>query len=397
MRRVVLVGLVLLTSAARAEVPQSFLERDVVVAKKVAAGAPRTDDDPRWQQARAFDVTLVPQRSVRLNDAAANAALATSGPTQATVRALVTEEELALLVEWVDATEDRSPADASGDGAAFGDGVAVEIPARFGRGVRLPYIGMGDEGEHVLVSMQRAVSMTHATGSVGREAVAAGFGSLTRAPQGDARSSLRRVGDRWRAVFVRPLATLPSSSKTGLVPFALAVWDGARRERGGNKSLSSWKMLRIEGTPLDETYANELAWGDHPGDLGDPAKGKVLVESICVACHRVGEKKNAMEGFAPDLTNIGAIATAGYLRDSIVNPSAVVVQNLNINRHTVKTADASGAFPNNEMFRWYTVDASGKKTSKMPPFAAMPPQDVAAIVAFLKTLPAQPTPPGGTP
>ena len=61
--------------------------------------------------------------------------------------------------------------------------MTVRLHVAFGASVRpeqelvVIWIGMGDAGEQVIVYMQRA----GATGVVARQAVAAGFGSLTRA------------------------------------------------------------------------------------------------------------------------------------------------------------------------------------------------------------------------
>lgn len=376
-------------SAARAQVPQAFFDNETVAARKVAGTAPRTDDDPRWAQATAAQVVLAPQLSVRLNDKDANAALATRGPVVATVSAVWTDAELAVRVVWTDPTEDRAPLDdARANTTSYGDAVALEFPAAFGAGQRLPHIGMGDEGQRVVVLMQRAFTLSTGHASVGRSYVAAGFGSITRAGLPGMRMTLRRDGATWRAVFVRALDGPGASLRAGLVPFAVAVWDGAARERGGNKALSSWKALRLEGLPLDEGYARELAWGYGPGELGDVQRGKQLTETVCAACHRVGGKRNAPDGLAPELTGIGAYSTASYLRESIVDPHAVVVENLNINRHTARAAgpDATGAFASNEAFRWSVVDALGKRRSKMPSFAGLPAADVAAMVAYLKSL-----------
>lgn len=378
----------------------SFYAAETVTAKKVAGPAPETDKDPRFTQAPAATVLLAPQRTVRLNDKEANAALTSRQPTTATVKALVTDQDLAVLVSWVDPTEDRAPgAGASpgtrGDPTAFGDGVALEVPLTFGKGLRLPYIGMGDDQMHVSVTMQRATGTAKVRNWIGRDYVAAGFGSLTRAPLPGSRMLLRRDGDTWRALFIRPLAGARGQSlKAGLVPFALAVWDGEKHDRGGNKALSSWKFLRLEGEPVDAAYLKEMSYGYWPGDRGDLARGKTLVESVCVACHRLGDKRMAMESFAPDLSSIGAISTYGYLRESIVSPSATIVPHLNINRHTSRGGgvDASGAWPANDMYRWHVVGPDGKKTSKMTPFASFPPADIAAMVAFLKTLGVEPAP-----
>jgi mono/diheme cytochrome c family protein len=171
------------------------------------------------------------------------------------------------------------------------------------------------------------------------------------------------------------------------VPFSVAVWDGAAHERGGNKALAGWKLLRMPGVATDPTYQAELSWGHRPGDLGDPGKGKELFEGMCTACHSVGTEK-AVPGLAPDLTGIGVVAAPGYLRDSILAPSTVIVPNPNLAQRQDRSVkpDARGAYPSDEAYVWYTRAADGKKVSTMPDYASMEPGDVAAIVAYLTTL-----------
>jgi DMSO reductase family type II enzyme heme b subunit len=310
------------------------------------------------------------------------------------VRAAVNDADLAMLLEWSDATEDRA---GTAETDTHGDAAALQIPLRFGAGLRLPYVGMGDEQMKVAIHFQRAV----AGATVGRDGIAAGFGTLARADLGGTRVAMRRDATRglWRAVFVRPLAAAGVDLRRGLVPFAVALWDGARSERGGNKALSGWKLVAIPGAPVDGAYAAELAWGRGPGELGDPVRGKVLVQGICAACHHLPERRAAPPGLAPDLSAIGAIATPAYLRESIVDPSAVIVPNPSAAQHQdrQKPPGLTGAYPASDAFVWYRRDASGAKVSKMPSYAALPGGDVLAIVAYLTTLGAGPAGAGGKP
>ena len=330
-----------------------------------------------WDALPAAQVRVTPQHTIRLNDKTANAAPVAA--QDATVRAAADPGRLALLVEWSDATEDRTRPDSTD---AFGDAAGLQLPLQFGKGLRLPFIGMGDEQMHVALFHQRATSEGVAT----RQAVAAGFGSTTRADLGDAKMSMEYDPQRksWRALFVLPLATAAYDLKRGLVPFAIAVWDGAQRQRGGNKLLSSWQVLRLARFALDEGYAHELTDAPAPGDA---ARGKLLVEAICTPCHAVADKRIAPPGLAPDLSTVGAIATAAYLRDSLLDPSSVIVPNLPAAQHQDrgKPPDAYGAAPNSDAFVWFKADA-GRRVSKMPPFAQLPPADIAAIVSYLSSL-----------
>lgn len=336
-----------------------------------------------WAALPALTVPAAPQRSIRLHDRAANAALASGGPRSLSVRAATDGVALAVLVEWADATEDLAPPDATD---RYGDGAALQLPLRFGPGQRLPYVGMGDEGQPVAVLLARAT----AAGAQARTTTGAGFGTLARTDLGPLTVALRydRQRQAWRALFVRPLAAAGLDLRQGLVPFALATWDGSRQERGGNKALTGWRFLRLPGQPLDAGYAAEQAFGRGPGDLGDAVRGRGLFEESCTACHAAAGHQGAAPGLAPDLSAIGVIATPGYLRASLLRPSEVIVPNPNPRQHQDRTAarDARGAWPDDEAFTWFAREADGRTVSTMPDYAALPPQDLADLLAYLVTM-----------
>jgi complex iron-sulfur molybdoenzyme family reductase subunit gamma len=385
--RAALAALLALASAAEAADPVDPLASELIDVRDAPGPLRAEVAAPLWEAIPATRVPLAPQRTVRLPDRRANAALDRPGPAAVLVRAATDGTDLALLLEWKDAREDRAPADETD---RYGDAVAVQLPLRFGAGVRLPYVGMGDEAQPVAIDFLRAGPQ----GTITREAIATGFGSLTRADLGGVRGELRHDPGRgvWRAALVRPLAAGALDLRAGLVPVAFAVWDSERAERGGNKSLSGWKILRLPRYPADASYAAELGWGRRPGELGDPARGRQLVLGMCAGCHIVGDRKGARPGIAPDLSAVGAIATPAYLRESIVSPSAVIVPSPNPARHQDRAAapDGRGTYPPAEAFRWSRVDAAGRQVSRMPPYASLPKGDVDAMVAYLMTLGVEP-------
>jgi complex iron-sulfur molybdoenzyme family reductase subunit gamma len=380
-RAAALAAALLLAPAVRAG--EAFLASETVEAREVPGPLPADPAAALWDGLPATAVVAAPQRSIRLHDRQANQALGSAEPRPARVRAAFDGRDLAVVVEWSDAAEDRARPDATD---AYGDAAALQIPLRFGAGVRLPYVGMGDEAMPVSVSLVRAA----AQGASAREAVATGFGSLTRVEPGGARSAMRYDRERkaWRALFLRPLAAGDRDLRRGLVPFAVALWDGSRQERGGNKALTRWKFLRLPRFPLDPAYLAEMAWGWEPADRGDLARGKQLVEAMCAACHAVGARRAAVPGIAPDLSGIGAIATPGYLKHSLLDPSAVVVPSPNPAQHQDRSRalGVAGAWPDHDGFVWSRRDAAGKKVSKMPAYAAMPKPDLDAMVSYLMTL-----------
>lgn len=351
------------------------------------APLPKDPGSPAWATLPALVVPAAPQRTIRLHDRSANAALAVAGLRQLTVRAATDGASLAVLVEWPDAAEDRPPADATD---RFGDGVALQLPRRPGPGARLPYVGMGDEAQPVAVFLARAGP----AGVQARSATAAGFGTLARADLGplDVAMTYDPVKRAWRALFVRPLAAGGLDLRQGLLPFALATWDGAGAERGGNKALTGWRFLRLPAFPVDAAFAAEQAFGRAPGDLGDAARGRKVFEESCTACHAAAGLQGAAPGLAPDLSAIGVIASPAYLRASLLQPSEVIVPNPNPRQHQDRTGarDARGAWPADEAYTWFALEADGRKVSSMPDYAALPPQELSDLLAFLMTLGQEP-------
>jgi len=361
----------------------AFLEAEAVTATQVAT-VPAALNDKAWDKTPVATFKVSAQRSVRLNDKKANALLEQPGFGEIRVRALASPTELGILVAWNDATRDVLRTDETN---TFADSVAIEIPTSFGAGKRLPYVGMGDVDMPVRLYMQRAQTK----GSVANEYVAAGFGSLTRVPKRQAAMAMEYDSGTklWRALFIRPLTVEGSSlERQSLVPVAFAVWDGARDERGGYKQLSAWHVVKMPTPALDLAYAKYLSWGYGPGELGDPEKGRAIAETVCVACHHLPGKTFASPGVAPNLSNIGAIASPIYLRESIVNSSGVIIHALQPNAHYSKSSppDKNGAYPNADAYQWSATEPNGKVISRMPPFNVYTPDQVGDLVAFLKTL-----------
>ncbi len=361
---------------------EAFFQAEVLDAV-VAPKAPTTPTDPAWNTVPGRNFSVSAQRTVHLHDRTANAVLTQPARSRVLVKAIAGAETVAIFLEWDDPAREVVREDESN---AFADSVALEVPQVFGAGKRLPAISMGDDDAFVKVTLLRATQ----GGALATHFAAAGFGSLTRqAPAVPDATSLSwdETKKHWSAVF-----TLPRSSVQGLTPLAFATWDGGRKERAGYKRLSSWHYVRVPGLPLDAQYVKELAYGYAPGDLGDAAQGQALAESVCVACHQLPGKAFAPAGIAPNLQNIGAIAVASYLRDSIITPSLVIIHEPNPNQHYMPSApkDPNGAAPNADAFRWSSVGADGKRVSKMPPFTNFTPGQIADLVAFLKTLDGQP-------
>lgn len=373
-----------------------FLSAESVAVTVTKQALPSGVQDPAWDKVPFTPVQVASQRTVLMIDRDANTHRE-DPPVMVQVRALVSGPDLAVHLRWSDKSPDRA---AYGETHSFGDSVALEMPLKFGAGLRLPYVGMGDPEAHVLISMQRAI-VENQLGLAGLRKgtyVGAGFGSLTRAelPWIQMDMQYDSAAQVWNATFLRNTQAKDHSTERPLVPFAIAIWNGSKDQRGGNKMLSRWRVLLRSDLPAEPDYLKELSYGYLPEEVGNPLVGKAMVDAICAACHRFADKRYAPPQLAPDLSNIGVISTASYLRDSITAPSQVIVPVLNLNRHYQKSAtpDKFGAYPNDMTYQWFTPGPEGTRTSRMPPFA-FPPDQVANIIAYLRTLGVPPTAPAG--
>jgi hypothetical protein len=304
------------------------------------------------------------------------------------VQALYNNEELALRLEW----SDPEPTRVEDKPQSFKDAVAVEFPLRYGHGIRLPYMGMGQKGAPVNIwqwkaSWQKDVSQgyqgvektypnmavdaypfSHApTGRHGGNAkvptvkqdrlflagweagsplsdptkqgtveslVAEGFGTLTSLGRGDVQGKgIWRAG-KWRVILKRPLrggegrGGVQFDPIQGLVPVAIAVWDGRFGQRDGQKGLSSWHFLLFEQASPAKSYVEELSWD--PPIQGNPMEGRQwMIEMLeCDQCHNFpGARIEKMGDVGPDLTYIGAMQRPDYLLESLKDPNAVIVPN----------------------------------------------------------------------
>jgi DMSO reductase family type II enzyme heme b subunit len=318
---------------------------DVILAKQTSGRLPLDPDDALWQTAPATTLRVYPQNTVRLPDKITESATVT-------VRALYGAEELGLHLEWSDASMEN----ARGVGK-FADAAAVQWPTQFGPGTRLPYIGMGNPGEPVALWLWRADGTAETL-------AAEGFGTLTAQTTDGMQAQGAWKDGRWRVAFRRGLAAggeycvRVDSAKQGLVPVALAVWNGATSQRDGAKRLSAWQILRFEKGAADARYAGQLA----ASIKGDPATGKrLMMEKGCAACHAYPGNP-AQPVIGPDLSYAGGIHRAGYLLESIAEPSRVVVPG-----------------------KGYSMTQDGKKVSLMPPFQGTE-QERHDIAVFLQTL-----------
>ena len=379
------------------------MAQEAIVAKKVDDVTKVTPTSKVWDSVKGTEVDLYPQTTITLNDAKANAANAHDKAKAATAKAIYDGKNIAFLLIWPDGTRTVQSGYRSD---SYADGFAVQLPETYSDVKKLPYIGMGSAGRSVVIHLQKAVQPIfepNGNGDVGmqqnvlskpiftkkqiqkyhaaqrklatadyqRAFVSEGFRSMTEIKDGSETfdAKMRYDHRKWRGTLVRPLKDAYVNLNSGAFPVSFAVWDGARMQRDGLKRLSQWVPVKLEGKKGGEALVKALT----AAPKGDAANGKKLVmQNGCAGCHYIPGM--SQPGFtAPGFANIGGYSTKAYLRESIVDPSAVVVPGYNRNAH-----------PNTP---WYHI-VDGKRVSVMPPYP-LDDKSLDDMVAYLKTLKAE--------
>ncbi len=286
-RRLRLAGLAILAVAALLTVlgvPVTSAQGTVLFVAD--ATGPLPVDEPwseAWDRSVAVDVPLSGQ---------AVTAPMLIGPSIAgvRVRAMTDDERFAVLIEWQDATPDDSVLAAD----TFADAVAIQFALGQAASVCMGQLagalniwhwkadwaadlGAWRDVQDVNPNMPLDASLPHVTAPgetvppgppgflTARDAAnlraqadrpssvedlnAVGFGTLTSQPLAgqNVRGASEYRDGTWRVVLSRSLATDdPNDTRLGRgrsVVIALAVWDGARGDRDGQKSVSSWLTL----------------------------------------------------------------------------------------------------------------------------------------------------------
>lgn len=361
-----------------------------------------TADSAVWSKAKFATVELYPQTAIEGNDKDATEANKGIKGKKAQVAAVHNGKEIAILVKWADNTKNIQGIKCTD---TYSDGFALQFAGATKKAEPLPYIGMGSEGRPVVVHLQKSTPAVYEpngnkdvstqinrqqTGVFGKELadydskvaalaktdyervfVGEGFRSITEIKDGSVKSnaSMNHDGKGWSGTLVRPLKD-GYMNAAGTVPVAIAVWDGTKMGRNGQKLLSSWVAVNLEGSKANAKIVAEAT--ETP--KGDAAKGKEAVDANgCAGCHQMSADMPAGT-MAPSLMNVGGYSTAAYLRESLVKPSAVVVPGFNRNAH--------------KNTPWYNIE-NGKRVSTMTDYSFLDKATIDNIVAYLKTLKAE--------
>lgn len=207
-------------------------------------GLPVAPDDSRWEEVEGFTIPLSAQVIARPR-------LYNHHIDLVEVKSYSSDQEIAFLLQWDDRTETKE--------AVFQDGVALQFPTKTPEGPVNPHFFLGEPGKSVNLWRWEA-----GEDSLAAELTADGFASVKTQPAASqqVRATAIWKDGRWKVVLRRPLRTADpidaQFEKGRLIPMAFSTWDGANREIGLRRSLSSWYYLALETSRPIRVYLYAL-------------------------------------------------------------------------------------------------------------------------------------------
>lgn len=230
-------------------------DSNMVRATKINSDLPDLASDPRWTEAEATTMRLVPniikdeRLFTPLNDAI-------------TVRALYDDREIALLLEFDDRTDSR-PGEETSEGIQdedlelFSDAVAVQFPKEEAYETKpvvvKPLYRHGDSRHHTTMWYWNAGSVEPALPQRAGLLDATGPDQPIVPRVSDDSLSAQGVwrDGRWQVVMKRPRNGGGPDGKAGdihfiegqFLPISIANWDGSNGEKGAKHTLTTWGWL----------------------------------------------------------------------------------------------------------------------------------------------------------
>jgi len=254
--------------------PDGHQRSIVIQARLVEGDLPADPDDPHWAAIPYVNVPLSGQVLARPR-------LQTPSVDEITVRALYNGREVAIHLEWNDriknVTHDQPNRVGEFDARTtyprlydparprqiFRDAAAVQFPVKIPEGPEKPHFFNGSLGKPVNIWYWKAdVNEEPSKGFPMEEQNAAGFKNpvVIQPPESQAvqGKGVFKNG-QWKVVMIRSFTTHDQVNDIQFeagkfIPIAFSVWDGANREEGLQKSLSSWYYIFLEAPTPTKVY-----------------------------------------------------------------------------------------------------------------------------------------------
>ncbi len=371
---------------------------DYIKATKVPGNLYGIDSNSKaWLSTDYTEIQLYPIVMTEKNDNNLSELSTEGNVKKIKVKALYDGENIALLLKWKD--DDGYLFDTNATNQ-FADGFSMQFSTVKGD---LPYVDMGSKNRAVVIYELTTITNIQESNITinGYQTYADENNTNTIEPQKQDINTKKIESNEYRKILtaegfektkeINPLETKFTINmiykngywfgsltrklndkflrlNNGSFPISFTIYDDSKQLKNKFKKISPWIAVKLVGEDGGEALIEKLT----QKIKGDIIKGKKIAATNCAICHRYKATEMAPRYMAPDLSYIGGYSDSSYLIESLVKPSAVIVED-----HTTKT---------NTNFAWQGTTETGKSVSTMPSFEWMSEQEMNDLIAFLQTL-----------
>jgi DMSO reductase family type II enzyme heme b subunit len=192
---------------------------------------PSSTDDPLWEEVDYMDIPLAGQIIFEPRNFRPTI-------TNARVRAVYTDKEVAIMLEWTDKRPNR------GDDGMPPDSVRLQLPLKITGGAEKPYFVMGDRRHPVNIWQWKA------SDERAEELNARGVENINSQERQDLQVSATYDDGLYRVIFRRKMKTGDEEDTPvepgRFIPFSVTICDGQNNEEGHRGVISAWYYLMLE-------------------------------------------------------------------------------------------------------------------------------------------------------
>ncbi len=328
-----------------------------------------------WMSANFVNFKAYPMVNIKTNDSQANRLNYNNGVKTIKIKALYDGKNIAFLLKWRDTTENIAK---KLETDSFEDGFGIEFPTQL---EVIPYVNFGDRKYSVIYYEAKAGIVQYSKKqifdnnknyiNVKQEVFQyQGFNSSKKINFKNSNITMDLIykNGYWLGSLSKQIVDKFSSQNSGAFIISFSVYNGQNMQRGRLRNLTPWIAVKLEGVDGGEQLINKI--GEQI--TANVKNGEKIALKNCSICHVYKKVKNAPKYMAPDLSFVGGYGNLDYLKESILDPNRVQVEDF------TKTAH-----PN---FSWIEKNENNKNSSIMPSFDWMSQSEINDLLAFLQTL-----------
>ncbi|MBE0492646.1 MAG: c-type cytochrome [Sulfurospirillum sp.] len=291
------------------------------------------------------------------------------------LKALHNAKYIAFLLSWQDNMPMRF------------DGFALQFSINFDDANKLPYIYLGNSTRSVLVHQRinteqfyllevldlqqfleptQSLRISKKQTNNGATFLASGFDVIEQKEHKNIHMYQSYQNANYKAVLSKPLQSDDGDLLQSIFSLSFLLLDQSSKDTKPNTFISPWIGIKLMGIDSDDVF---LKSSKTPID-GDIIRGKELALQNCAVCHHFDDAHNAPQNIAPDLSHVSNLTNIAYLKESILQPSAVITP----------TSNANANFP------WFYIDDNGQNISTMPAFDWMDTKSLEDVIAYFASL-----------